>query len=123
MQGTRGVWALSMLALVACGSDSDDDKQSGTPEDQAIESAKGHVTQELQALHDAAHELEEAAPAPDADGWNATADAAAVNKMKAAWAKARDSYERVEGAIAALFPDLDESSDQRYDFFVENAAD
>jgi iron uptake system component EfeO len=121
MQGTRGMCAVALLALCACGSDSEGSDKS--PEDQAIESVKGYVSQEIQALHDAAVELQEAAPAPDADGWNATDDADAVARMKAAWAKARASYERIEGAIAVLFGDLDESTDQRYDFFVADAPD
>ena len=62
--------------------------------------------------------LRAAAPAPDADGWNDTADAAAVNAMKTQWAAARSAYEQVEGAIAVLFPDYDVSTDERYDGFL-----
>lgn len=82
---------------------------------------KNYVNAELIALNDAAVALQAAAPAADADGWNATDDAAAVAAMRTQWKNARISYERVEGAIAVLFPELDESTDQRYDGFHENA--
>jgi iron uptake system component EfeO len=40
--------------------------------------------------------------------------------MKTQWKKARLSYEHVEGAIAVLFSDLDVSTDERYDGFIQN---
>jgi iron uptake system component EfeO len=43
--------------------------------------------------------------------------------MRAAWADARDTYERVEGAIAVLFPNLDVSTDERYDGFIAEEPD
>jgi iron uptake system component EfeO len=100
--------------VIACGPD---------PQTAALDGVKGYVTQELGALADAAVALQVAAPAPDADGWNATADAAAVTAMKAEWKKARISYERVEGAIAVLFPDLDAATDERYDGFIAEGED
>jgi iron uptake system component EfeO len=39
--------------------------------------------------------------------------------MKAAWKKARTAYERIEGAIAPIFPDTDAAIDERYDGFME----
>src|SRR5688572_1462505 len=83
---------------LACGPD---------PQVAALDGVKGYVTQELGLLADAAVALQAAAPAPDADGWNVTSDAGAVDAMKVEWKKARLSYERIEGAIAVLFPDLD----------------
>jgi iron uptake system component EfeO len=119
MQGNQGMWAGALLVLCACGADSEDK----APEDQAVEGVKDYVAQEIEALHAAAVELQEAAPAPDADGWNATADKPAVDAMKAAWVKARASYERIEGAIAVLFGGLDVSTDARYDDFIAEAPD
>jgi iron uptake system component EfeO len=108
----------------ACAeSDGDDGDGGGDPEAQAILSVKEYVGAELDALVDASTRIQTAAPAPDADGWNATADAAAVDGMRTSWHDARVSYERVEGAIAVLFPDLDAATDERYDGFIAEAPD
>lgn len=93
------------------------------PEELAATETKSYVETNLDAFVSATTALCDAAPAPDADGWNATADAAAVTKMKTEWKKARVAYERVEGSIAVLFPELDASTDERYDGFVENEKD
>lgn len=93
------------------------------PKQQALDGTKNVVTEELTALHQAALDIQAAAPAADADGWNADDDGAAVDDMRAAWKQARISYERVEGAIAVLFPDLDAATDERYDGFIAEGAD
>jgi iron uptake system component EfeO len=135
-------FALAVALLVGgCGSDDDgpaanagdagdasDDvggADAGTPgsEGQALTSVKAYIASNLDTLAAAADELQRAAPAPDADGWSNTTDAAAVDAMKAAWRKARQSYEHIEGAIAVLFPELDVSTDERYDGFVEMTGD
>ena len=102
------------LAWTGCGP---------APEDQALTDVKAYVQQNLDDLNAAAVALQQAAPTPDADGWNAADDAAAVESMKAEWKKARLAYERVEGAIAVLFPELDVSTDERYDGFIAGGAD
>jgi iron uptake system component EfeO len=84
---------------------------------------KAFIQQNLDDFAAAAAALQEAAPEPDEDGWSADADEAAVDAMKAAWKDARQAYERVEGAIAVVFPELDVSTDERYDGFIETAAD
>jgi iron uptake system component EfeO len=104
---------LSLLALTACT----------PPEQSALSDTKSFVKTNLDELVTASSALCDAAPAPDADGWNATADAAAVSAMRVQWKKARVAYERVEGSIAVLFPELDASTDERYDGFLENATD
>ena len=93
------------------------------PDQQALLDTKTYVDTNLDALVSASTALCVAAPAPAAAGWNPTTHAAAVTTMRAEWKKARVSYERVEGSIAVLFPELDESTDQRYDGFLENATD
>jgi iron uptake system component EfeO len=103
--------------LVAC---SDPDP---SPADVATLEVKAYIEAELDALALASADLADAAPAPDADGWNATDDAAAVEAMRAAWRRARVHYERIEGAIALLFSDLDTSTDARYDGFIEDSPD
>lgn len=106
--------SLFAAALLAACSD---------PEADAKLAVKEEITTRLDELVAASTALAAAAPAADADGWNATSDAAAVASMKAEWKKARIAYERVEGAIAVLFPDLDAATDERYDGFVADAKD
>ena len=105
--------------LAACGNE---DSTTALEED-AVAETKSYVTSELQALVDASEAIREAAPAPDADGWNVDDDRAAVEKMRNAWNDARDAYERVEGSIAILFMEQDVSTDERYDGFIEGEAD
>lgn len=93
------------------------------PEDQALLDVKSYIQTNLDALDTAVTDLKNDAPAADADGWNATADAAAVQKMRTDWKRARTAYEHVEGAIAILFPELDISTDQRYDGFIATDPD
>jgi iron uptake system component EfeO len=94
-----------------------------TAKDVSLAAVKTYITTNLTALANAAVDLQAAAPAPDADGWNNTADKAAVDAMKAQWSKARAAYEHIEGAIAVLFPELDVSTDERYDGFIEAEPD
>ena len=111
----------SLWGFAACGDDDDDDDAvSGDYEKTATLDVKKYVDGELQNLYDASLALQKAAPDPDADGWNAKDDKPAVDAMKAAWADARDAYERVEGSIALLFRDLDKSTDERYDGFLND---
>lgn len=105
---------LFILSTVACGKD---------PQEQALLDVKSYIQDNLDDLHEATVALQKDAPAPDADGWNATNDAAAVQKMKGDWKKARIAYEHVEGAIAVLFPELDVSTDARYDDFIATDPD
>jgi len=106
------------------GTETGGSEEGGNQErDASILAVKAYVTSELDLLVAAALELQTLAPAPDDDGWNPDADGDAVSSMKTAWRDCRISYERVEGAIAELFPDLDASTDERYDGFIEEAAD
>jgi iron uptake system component EfeO len=137
------------LACVACGendsleidtndtsdesneTDESDDSSGGdadsgvvlTPEDRALLDVKAYVAQELDNLHEAALAIQAAAPEADDDGWNAQDDEDAVSDMRSAWKDARNAYERVEGAIAVLFPNYDASTDERYDGFIEEEPD
>lgn len=106
-----------VLLLMACGD------PAPSFSEQATLDVKVYIALELDALVASSTALAEAAPAPDADGWNATSDAAAVDEMRAAWRDARVQYEHIEGAIAILFSDLDVSTDGRYDGFIELAPD
>jgi iron uptake system component EfeO len=110
----RRLLPLLLLSAVSCGS---------SPEEQALLEVKSYIQDNLDSLHDAAVALQKDAPAPDSDGWSASQDAAAVQKLRADWKKARTAYEHVEGAIAVLFPELDESTDARYDGFIATGPD
>ncbi len=110
---------ISLTVLALLGAACSEDSSGATPEEQATLEVKEYVSGELAALADAALRLQEVAPEPDEDGWNPDDDTEAVDAMRAAWAEARDQYERVEGAIAVLFPNLDVAVDERYDGFIE----
>jgi iron uptake system component EfeO len=105
------------LALAACSSD---DSNSGPKTDAEYEAdvTKGmHDTllTDIQALHQAAIAIEQAAPT---HAWDATADADAIQAMIDPWIQTRTSYEKTEGALAPNFPDIDYEIDARYDDFL-----
>jgi iron uptake system component EfeO len=77
---------------------------------------------DINAMLEAARDLESAAPTPPDRGWDATLDAQAIAAMKEAWVKARAAYEDSEGAIAPLFPNIDNAIDARYDDFMTQLA-
>lgn len=102
----------TLLTLAACG----DDTSGGDAAFKAkvIDGMHTSIAVDLQAITDAAIELQAAAPM---HAWTA-ADAAAVSAMKIAWKKARVAYEHVEGATAPVFADLDFTMDARYDDYL-----
>ncbi len=122
IQRTGFVLSLSLLGVAACGNEEDPPVETDF-EKQSLLAVKTYITGEVDDLAAAAVALKAAAPDADADGWSATTDAAAVTAMKAEWKKARIAYERVEGAIAVLFPNLDVATDERYDGFLEEGPD
>lgn len=86
------------------------------PRDQAILAVKDYVGQELDALAAAAEALQDAAPT------HVWTDAERAT-LRERWHTTRDHYERIEGAVAMLFPQFDRSVDDRYEGFVERARD
>jgi iron uptake system component EfeO len=117
---TFALIALS-LAATACSSD---DKAGGGGADaefqqEVVTGMHGALLTDVNALHDAAVDLQAAAPAPAGRGWDATQDATAIDQMTQAWLRARAAYERTEGALAPLFPDTDAAIDARYEDFLE----
>lgn len=107
---------LGALSIAGCSGSTDLEAQARTD-------VKTMIDDQLVEMLQAAKDLQSAAPTPDADGWNATADAKAVSDMRAAWKRVRSAYEHVEGAIAVLFPELDYSTDARYDDFIADQGD
>jgi iron uptake system component EfeO len=120
------------LALLACSSNSPAPAAApGTPGvTKTDDEFKAEITTsmqqtflgELQTLHNAAIEMQSAAPATTGRGWDPVQDAAAITTMKAAWRRARIAYEHIEGAVAPLFPDVDAAIDARYDGFLAQLA-
>ncbi len=104
------------VTLAGCGKEL-------SPQEQALVDVKGYIQTNMDELLSAVQALQSDAPAPDANGWNAQSDAAQVAKMKADWKRARIAYEHIEGAIAVLFPDIDVSTDERYDGFISTSPD
>lgn len=98
-----------IFLLLACTQD------PAALEADAILAVKDETQLQLEAFASAAAAIRDAAPAD----WSQadTADA------EAAWREARVAYERVEGAIAVLFPDLDAATDERYDGFLADGPD
>jgi iron uptake system component EfeO len=107
--------------LAACSSETGSSETE--LEKNALLGVKSYVGSELDKLASASAALQTASPAPDTDGWSASSEAAAVATMRQEWKNARNAYERVEGAIAVLFPNLDVATDERYDGFLEESAD
>jgi iron uptake system component EfeO len=112
-----GLAPILLLAISACAPSPADLERD------ARRNVRDEITTQLTTLETAARDLQAAAPAADGDGWNATSDADAVMRMRAAWGRMRVAYEHVEGAIAVLFPELDRSIDARYDDFIATRPD
>jgi iron uptake system component EfeO len=113
---SRASW-LVILAL-ACGEPAPPEPAL-SPSDRAVIEVKRYVDTHVSALASASRDLCAAAPAPDADGWSLAHDRAAVEAMRGHWRRARVEYERIEGAIAVLFPELDQDVDGRYEHEAE----
>jgi len=117
----KAVWLpLLALPLAACSS-GDGDGATGPKTDAQYESdvTKGmhdSLLADIKALHEASSAIGNAAPE---HAWDVDADADAIAAMTQAWLDARAAYERTEGAIAPLFPDIDGAIDARYDDFLE----
>jgi iron uptake system component EfeO len=123
--------AILPLALIACGSgapESDEPTAGGAAggsaradaeyREQAVSAMHDALLADVQTMRAAVVDLAAAAPTPSDRGWDVEKDAAAIQAMRASWIRARTAYERVEGALAPLFPDLDFSIDARYDDFM-----
>ncbi|MDW8362415.1 MAG: EfeM/EfeO family lipoprotein [Myxococcales bacterium] len=93
------------------------------PRQLATDGVKRLVDAESAALEAQARALCAAAPAPDADGWSIAADRGAVQAMRAAWSRGRVHYERIEGAIAILFPETDLAIDGRFEHVAARRPD
>jgi iron uptake system component EfeO len=78
------------------------------------------MTQNLANMVQSARELQAVAPL---HGWNVVADAAAITRMRDAWKNMRVAWEQVEGAVAPMFPELDDAMDSRYEALLGSQGD
>jgi iron uptake system component EfeO len=109
------------LALAGCGS-MDGPKTDAQLQDDIVSNMHALVVQEMQGLNQAARDLQAAAPSTLAGGWDASLQAvAALATMREAWQRSRLYWERVEGTVAPIFPDLDGSMDARYEDYLDAA--
>jgi iron uptake system component EfeO len=107
--------AASLLVL-ACSSEPAGPKTDADYEQDVVEGMHDALLSDIGALHASAQALVAAAPT---HAWDVEADADAIATMQNAWLAARTAYERTEGALAPLFPDIDTAIDARYDDFME----
>jgi iron uptake system component EfeO len=99
---------LLVCLLVACGGGGGD----GEAQQKIVDDMHATLLAEIRALKAACVELKARAPAKV---WMRSD----IDAMKQSWGKARTAYERIEGAVAPLFPDIDAAIDERYDGFLE----
>jgi iron uptake system component EfeO len=113
------VWTFTMVSVAGALSCQASNAERVATQRQRVEAdMKALISEQLEVWQSAADELQQATPTPSKRGWDRAEDAAAISAMKAAWQKGRDAYERVEGAIAPLFPESDAATDARYDDFL-----
>lgn len=117
---------VSLVALAGC---SGDDTAAGSTsggavmtdaqfEEAAVTGMHDLLLKDIQTMGEGGAAIQSAAPTPPDRGWDAALDVAAITSMRAAWVKARDAYEHSEGALAPLFPSVDNAIDARYDDFM-----
>jgi iron uptake system component EfeO len=112
-------YALASVVLLTCGcSSSSGNGGDKAFEQQVVTDMHDTLLSDVSELHQAAADLASAAPTPSGRGWDADLDKDAIAAMTAAWIRARSAYERTEGALAPLFPDIDFEIDARYDDFL-----
>ncbi len=116
--------AAVLFASVGCSSSSDGSsaKSDDAYKTEIVTGMHDSLLAKINELHQAAIDMQAAAPAPTGRGWDPVMDAAAIEATKAAWKRARSSYEQIEGALAPIFPDIDASIDARYDDFLSSLA-
>lgn len=114
-------------ALAGCGGPSSEAPAApahaaaaASPDAEAVQAAmKKLIAAQVDIWLEASRKLRDAAPEPAGRGWDARgADRDAIERMKQHWLEGRVAYERIEGAIAPLFPESDTATDARYDDFL-----
>ncbi len=114
--------ALPLLVAAGCSS-SPVEKADADYQKEIAEGMQASIAVEIDTWLASSTALCAAAPEPKGRGWDLKLDAEAITAMRAAWRKARTSYEHIEGAVAPLFPELDAATDARYDDFLSELGD
>lgn len=111
MRRQSPVLAALTLSLAGCGSETTDaDYRSDI-----VAQMHSFLLAQVQAMGTAVGRLRDGVPVSMGRGWDASLDLPAIESMKNAWNDMRDAWERTEGVLAAMYPDLDDALDQRYD--------
>jgi iron uptake system component EfeO len=109
--------AYLLVGPAACGSGA---KSEGELKSDIVSMMHTLMLGELQDLNQAAIDLQAAAPATFALGWDPAKDSGAqIDTMKEAWSRTRLHWERAEGPIAPMFSDLDVAIDSRYEDMIQ----
>jgi iron uptake system component EfeO len=106
----RAVAALFLASLAACTDKTDADYRADV-----VASIHDSIAEDLDHMVQAAYDLQTTAPTR---AWN-TGDLA-IAQMQESWKNARTAYEHVEGAITALFPEVDTTIDGRYEDMLKD---
>jgi iron uptake system component EfeO len=109
-------WLLAIFLGVlgpACGKSGDDAERARIEAEM-----KRFLLASVGDFSRAARDLQKSAPVTPGRGWDSRADARSIQAMKEAWQRGRVAYERVEGALAPIFPESDTATDFRYDDFL-----
>jgi iron uptake system component EfeO len=115
-----------LLLCASCAAKSDAEYQTET-----VTSMHDALVSGINDLLAAAKAIQAAAPAPAPSGWMSASDPTQLDPtvntqietvIKPAWEQARTAYEHIEGALAPIFPNIDNSIDARYDDFMPGGA-
>jgi iron uptake system component EfeO len=104
-----------LVVVAGCGAETESDAQF---QSDIVENMHATLLVQVQAMNQAARDLQAAAPTPSDRGWDATLDQAAIAAMKTAWARMRAAWEASEGVLGPLFETLDASLDGRYEDYL-----
>jgi iron uptake system component EfeO len=114
-------FALACAGVIGCSSPpvthTDADYEA-----EIIASMHQQLQTEVQGLELAAVDLQAALPTPTGRGWD-DSDQPAIDEARAAWIRMRLSWERAEGTLAALFPDIDGALDSRYEDMLKGVVE
>jgi iron uptake system component EfeO len=115
-------WSVVVMAILCAGlllsaCDSPSTPKSDSELQAAIvDNMHTLVMTDMTMLKQAALDLQASAPSTVADGWDGSpAAVASMTSMREAWRRTRTYWERIEGTVAPLFMDLDDSMDARYE--------
>jgi iron uptake system component EfeO len=122
---TRGRGAAALVFALALGALAGACERAAAKRQRRVsevqDGMKRLITARLAEWDAAVAALQAAAPVSAGRGWDARLDARALDEMRAAWTRGRIAYERVEGAVAPLFPESDVATDARYEMFLAAA--